>query len=139
MKSVTFFAAGIPAQQGSKRAVGNGRFVEVNPHVKSWRSVVAAACPMEAPLDCPVRLILQFRYPRPRSHYHKRKNGLFLREDAPTFKSTAPDLDKLVRCVGDALTGVAFTDDKLIACLEATKIFYLKTSGVAISIYPLPA
>jgi Holliday junction resolvase RusA-like endonuclease len=34
-----------------------------------------------------------------------------------------PDLDKLVRCIGDALTGVMFDDDKQIVDIHARKVY----------------
>lgn len=33
----------------------------------------------------------------------------------------APDLDKLVRAVGDALTGITYTDDRQITHITASK------------------
>jgi crossover junction endodeoxyribonuclease RusA len=139
---IQFFAPGIPAQQGSKTPVGSGRFVESNPQLKSWRSVVAASCvrshPAVEPLTGPVFMTLVFWYPRPQGHYRKRKGEVMLRDDAPTYKQSAPDLDKLVRAVCDALTGIAFADDKLVANLLAVKRYTEKTAGVEITISSLP-
>jgi crossover junction endodeoxyribonuclease RusA len=135
--SIEFFAAGQPAQQGSKRSVGNGRFVEVNPNLHSWRSVVAAACPLEAPLTLPVSLDIEFRYNRPRAHYGSRKGQSYLKEAAPAFKGSAPDADKLARAVLDALTGIAYVDDALVVHLSVLKVYTEGTAGAHITIAPI--
>ena len=89
-----------------------------NPRVKGWRQVVAeqaqAAVGGELFLG-PVVLTVTFRLPRPdslpkKTHHHTRK----------------PDLDKLIRAIGDGLTGVVFVDDKQVVDLHARKIY---TSG----------
>jgi len=135
--SVTFFAAGQPAAQGSKRHVGNGVMLETNPNLKSWRSVVAAACPMEAPLACGVSLTVEFRYSRPKSHYGRRNGQPYLKGSAPIYKASAPDLDKLIRAVNDALKGIAFVDDALVVHIKASKLYTHGTVGAYIMITPL--
>jgi crossover junction endodeoxyribonuclease RusA len=137
MSKIEFFAAGQPAQQGSKRSVGNGRFVEVNPNLHSWRSVVAAACPLEAPLSCGVAMVVEFRYSRPKSHYGTRKGQPYLKGNAPIFKTSPSDLDKLIRAVNDALTGVAFVDDALVVHITASKVYTSYTVGAHITLTPL--
>lgn len=55
--------------------------------------------------DGPVRLTIGFYLPRPQKYA---KRGV------PVAHLTAPDLDKLTRAVGDALTGLAYRDDKQV-------------------------
>ena len=57
---ISFFVKGHPSAQGSKRHVGKGIMLDTNPQLKSWRGAVAQACPMEAPLNGPVQLRLEF-------------------------------------------------------------------------------
>jgi crossover junction endodeoxyribonuclease RusA len=135
--SVVFFAAGTPAAQGSKRHVGNGVMLETNPQLKSWRSVVAAACPMEAPLTLPVSLDIEFRYNRPKGHYGSRKGQPYLKDSAPTYKGSMPDCDKLARAILDALTGIAYVDDALVVHLSVLKIYAETTAGALITIAPI--
>ena len=47
-----------------------------------------------------------------------------LREDAPTWHVIAPDADKLIRCVADALTvaGV-WADDSQMALMRGEKVY----------------
>jgi crossover junction endodeoxyribonuclease RusA len=134
---ITFFAPGQPAAQGSKRHVGNGVMLETNPHLKSWRSVVAGACPMAEPLHRCLRMEIIFFYPRPQAHYGRRKGERYLKPTAPTHKQSTPDLDKLVRAIGDALKGVAYVDDALVVELQAAKVYTEAQTGAHITLIPL--
>lgn len=107
------FIYGRPAPQGSKRHLGNGIMVESSKAVKPWRVDVAWAA-REAfltPLDGAVRLELGFVMPRPKSAPKKSTPAAVKR----------PDLDKLVRAVMDAITGVVVVDDSQVVHLVATK------------------
>ena len=132
--TIVFFAPGIPAAQGSKRNVGNGIMLETNPLLKSWRSVVATACPIAAPLTCGISLEMIFKFSRPKNHFGRRKGEPYLKGDAPIYKTSAPDTDKLCRAVLDALTGVAYTDDALVCHIIASKVYTVGTTGAEITI-----
>jgi crossover junction endodeoxyribonuclease RusA len=118
-KAVSFTALGIPRPQGSKRYVGNGRFVEAS-NVKPWRAAVAAAAEnamseaMLPPFNCPVVVSVVFFMPRPKTV--KR-----------LWPDVAPDTDKLQRAIGDALsvnTDQVITDDSRIVKWEtAVKVY----------------
>ena len=135
---VSFFVPGIPSAQGSKRFMGtrNGKgiMLDTNPQLKSWRGAVAQACPMEAPLTGPIKLSLEFCYPRPKNHYGRKNKEPYLKPDAPIYKTSAPDLDKLVRAVGDSLTGVAYIDDAQVAELHVKKTYTCQQAGVFVQI-----
>jgi Holliday junction resolvase RusA-like endonuclease len=68
-----------------------------------------------------VKLAVTFSFPRPKSHY--RSDGVTLKPSAPYYKTSAPDLDKLQRAIGDALTGTVFRDDALVAVWEVRKVY----------------
>ena len=109
-----------PAPQGSKRHVGNGRMVESSKKVKPWRFAVSQAAletDWELTTD-PVYVGITFLFQRPKSHYNSK--GL-LKPNAPMFKMTKPDIDKLVRSTLDGCTGILFKDDSQVASLMATK------------------
>lgn len=132
-RRIAFTVIGVPQPQGSAKAyvpfpwaaaaVRRKRspraiIVHDNPRVKGWRQLVAEQA-QDAVGDemflGPVVLTVIFRLPRPESlpkkvHHHTK----------------APDLDKLVRAIGDGLSGVAFLDDKQIVDLHARKQY---TSG----------
>jgi crossover junction endodeoxyribonuclease RusA len=116
---ITFDVIGRPAPQGSKKSIGNNRFVESSKFLPAWRKTVrvaaeeAVTASMWARVSGPVELEVMFYLDRP-SSISKTKRP------QPTV---APDLDKLVRGVGDALTGVVYDDDsQVIRCL-AWKVY----------------
>lgn len=129
---------GVPQQQGSKNQFGGESNAK---SLKPWRASVAdkareAFTYSSALIREPVILYVLFRYPRPKGHYRTGKNAHVLRDDAPAFKDTAPDLDKLLRAVGDALTGVVISDDKLIVRVDASKV-YAEFAGADITVRTL--
>ncbi len=122
---------GIPAPQGSKRHVGNGRMVEQSKAVGPWREAVraqaqAAIGPRWRALDGPVDVSLVFTFPRPNAHYGTGRNAGKLKPSAPRFPATRRrgDIDKLVRAVLDGITqGGAIADDGLVVMLDAVKLY----------------
>jgi Holliday junction resolvase RusA-like endonuclease len=106
MDSWAFYAYGTPAPMGSKRHVGRGVMIESSKKVKPWREAVKAAGEGAGPtLDGPLRVVMVFSMPRPKS--------------APkrvTVPSTMPDLSKLCRATEDAITEVGlWADDARVA------------------------
>lgn len=113
-----FTAFGTPRPQGSKRYIGNGRFVEAS-DVKPWRKAIANAVETafvasgdRTPFTVPVVVYATFFLPRPKSV--KR-----------LLPSVAPDLDKLQRALGDALSvdSTALADDALIVRWHSVKLY----------------
>jgi len=140
---VGFHVAGHPIPQGSKRWVG--RMIEANePTLRPWRAAVAAAAQVamerhplhRAAVTCPVRLHVEFMYPRPRGHMGTGKNSRLLRPSAPMHRTGPPDLDKLVRAFCDACTGIVFVDDSQIVELVARKKFGQAGADVLITELP---
>jgi Holliday junction resolvase RusA-like endonuclease len=62
----------------------------------------------------PIELSCVFYFNRPKAHFRSGKLSYQLRESAPKHHAQSPDLAKLVRCLEDALKGVAWLDDKLV-------------------------
>lgn len=89
-----FLIPGQPVPQGSMRHVGNGRIVSKNPQLKKWREKIAGVVrdQVGSPnyLD-PVSVTAIFYVQKPKS----------ARRTHPTVP---PDLDKLQRAIGDALS-----------------------------------
>lgn len=121
---LTFTVYGIAQQMGSKRAfVPKGWtrpiITDSNRNLKTWQTLVAevAQCairdlpPQERRLLLDgVRLTVAFYFPRPKS-LGKRV----------TVHLKAPDLDKAVRALGDALSQIVFRDDVQVVDLIAMK------------------
>lgn len=117
---VEFFVPGIPQPQGSKRgfvsANGKVSMVESAAGVKPWRSDVkvfaAEAMTGEPLMTGPVFLHCDFVMKRP----------LSTPKTKPTPPATKkPDLDKLLRAIGDALKGTVYAEDSLITEMVGTK------------------
>ena len=116
---------GKPEPKGSTRAFmpKGGRFPVVtsdNPKLKDWqtqiRLVVTTQVPDLVVVDGPVRLTAVFKLPAPKIVLaHLKRKGLVL----PHL--TKPDLDKCLRAILDALTGVSYRDDSQVVAISATK------------------
>jgi len=119
-RSVTFTVLAIPRPQGSMRAwvpKGSTRAVLTsdNAGLKGWRNAVAVQAMTVAAAGQfvgPVAMVVHFTLPRP--------DSLPRRIVAHVRK---PDLDKLLRSVGDALTGVLYRDDSQVVELHARKLY----------------
>ncbi len=109
-----------PAPQGSKTHVGNGIMRESCQRVKPWRFAVsqAALATGESMMDGAVSVLITFLFPRLKGHFDTKGN---LRNDAPFFKTSRPDLDKLCRSTLDGITNVLIKDDSQVVTLIATK------------------
>ena len=109
---------GTPQQQGSKTRNAYGTMYEANRNLKPWRAHAIThlrAAWAGEPITHGVHVTARFVYARPKSHYRTGRNSHLLRDDAPAFKTSAPDLDKLQRALGDALAQAGILrDDALI-------------------------
>ena len=69
-----------------------------------------------------IELRLGFDLPRPAGHFGTGRNSGQVKPSAPTHPTVAPDLDKLVRCVDDAITDSGFWhDDAQVVFIQAAK------------------
>ena len=138
---VEFEVIGVPKPQGSKRAfkdkAGNARMKEDGGfEFAAWRNAVARAAKdvaghddVLAPLDGPLVLLVDFRFPMPKSR-PKRD-----RERGEAHKTSAPDLDKLVRTIGDALTASGLiVDDARFVAINATKVETTGWTGAVVRV-----
>lgn len=143
MTAVRFEVLGIPVQQGSHKAVGRGKFSQIVETAKghgAWRTDVAnaarhamAAAGLTEPLDGPLALHVIFRFPCPASRPKAHREAA--QTDRGALKTTQPDLDKLVRCIGDALTASGLIrDDARIWDITARKVETTGWTGAEILI-----
>ena len=144
---VRFFVPGIPVSKGSAKAfIVKGRAVVTQDNrdkQKPWASSIsymAQQAKMQAGCGMylgPVSIRLDFTMPRLSSHYGMGKNAGQVKATAPFWHTSTPDLDKLVRCVKDALTGVLWKDDSQVALMPAVRKVYGDEPGVMIEIQSL--
>lgn len=136
MESLKFTVPGKPVPQGSMKAFAvrskagyTGKTIVTHGNVNAlsayrddirmyaMRAMRTARMP--EPYRGAVELFAAFYFKRPKSHL--KSNGTH-KASAPIFHTQTPDLDKLLRSVGDALTGTVIVDDKQIA-------FYNQNTG----------
>ena len=116
MAEVSLSVTGDPASQGS-HAIMRGRIVQVNSTKhKAWRKAIVQEAIAILPddwqqIDEPCELIFNFYMPKPAS----------VKRSLPTV---SPDLDKLIRAVGDSLTDSGIVvDDSRIVRISARKLY----------------
>ncbi len=141
MSRYEFFIPGVPKPGGSKRAfVIKGRAILTDASGKAgkdWRGDVKTFGRQAIPspiMSGPVRLVIEFHMPRPKSHYRTGKHAGVLRPDAPLRHTSKPDATKLVRSLEDALTGIAWSDDAQIAVQQIAKVYTGTTPGALVVI-----
>ena len=126
---LSFHAKGTPRPQGSKRYVGNGRFIEAS-DVKPWRKAIANAVFEEwirsgddRPFTEPVVIRAVFFMPRPKTVRR-------------LWPAVMPDLDKLCRALGDGLSvdSNALADDSLIVAWDAVKVYASSPDEVGVRV-----
>lgn len=131
MTALRIIAHGAPATQGSKKAFVRGNkavLVEMDPKLPAWRSAVEAAARQAAgpeweTIDGPVFIAGEVKLRKPDTT----KFG-----DAP---AGPPDLDKLQRAIGDALTkSKVIQDDARIVHWDIRKVWADTVPGIDITI-----
>ncbi len=142
---ITFFVTGTPIAQPRVRACIRGKHAGVyDPGTANeWKNNVmscgttAAYRPDSATkfeiMTGPVGLTLHFFLPRPK--HHSRSNGE-LKPTAPSWHTSKPDLDNLVKAVKDAITqiGVIWADDSQVCATVTEKIYADEKNKVGVRI-----
>jgi Holliday junction resolvase RusA-like endonuclease len=154
-RTVRINVRGVPRPQGSIKAMPRrtrtGEFAGIATTYAdttwAWRHQVQQAV-MEVHaerFDGPVRLRLMFDLPRPSVHYlpvNSKRNVPEVRPYAPAWPAVAPDLDKLVRCINDAITDAGlWCDDGQVVVIEAAKqyVYFGQQPGVVITVSTMEA
>lgn len=130
--NVRFNVIGVPAPQGSKTRMPNGALVEGSSATgrakhRTWRQAVAHEAHQQRQLleHCftgPLMVGVTFRFPMPASRPAAFKRRV-AEGEITGWKVTKPDLDKLARSIGDALTEAGLIErDELIAQWGVSKI-----------------
>ena len=138
---------GNPIQKDGRVIVNT---VDANPRAKDWKRVVAAVAHKQYgtrhPVEFAVGLSLEFVIVRPKGHFRSGKNAALLKESAPYWHTSKPDVLKLTRGVEDALTGIVWRDDAQIASELISKRYSewrdlsapCDTPGVYVTVFRLP-
>jgi Holliday junction resolvase RusA-like endonuclease len=118
-----FTVVGTPIPQGSTKSFYNKKTEKVHTThtndgpLQQYRYNVSQGC-LQAMTkngiqisDAPVIVDVLFVFKRPKARKHQH------------FKTTRPDLDKHIRAVLDALSGIAYNDDAQVVCINAMKVY----------------
>ena len=138
-RMVSVDVRGLPRPQGSMtlHKTADGQTVSrYPPTVWEWRYQVqqAVAALNEGPFLGPVIVRLGFDLPRPAGHMGTGRNSEFIKPSSPTFPIVAPDLDKLTRCINDAITDAGlWKDDSQVVAMQAAKRYH-SPPGVLITV-----
>jgi crossover junction endodeoxyribonuclease RusA len=139
MPTVAFTVLGRPVPQGSLQA--HVRKGKATVHYQSgselgvWRSQVATAAHSawgDTVYGGTFSIGMLFTMRRPRSHYADLQ-GSIKPQYVQALPNVKPDLDKLVRAILDALTGIVWHDDGQVCMLLAWKE-YGEQTGVQVTL-----
>ena len=134
-KLLSFIVPGVPQQRGSKNAFsvklknGTTRTVLADSNKKSVKHMRSInVCAKKAMDDLglslaatPVQVSVKFAFERPKAHFGTGKKSEILKEHAPKQHTKQPDVDKLVRCLLDGMTGSVYSDDRQVFVVVAMK------------------
>ena len=131
-RTVMFFVEHRPVPKGSISAIPGRRIFFNHSKIKDVSEMIRMAA-----IEAGVKLVedsvivrCDFFFARPKSHY--KRDGT-LKEGVPEAHTKRPDVDKLLRCVLDALTGIAYKDDSQVFEASGIKQFFHK-NGIRIRV-----
>lgn len=87
---------------------------------KDWLNLARIFSP-EKPYDGPLRMHLEFYFPRPKNHYRTGKYSDQLKPSAPHIHTNMPDVDNLSKFILDAMNEVFYEDDRQVVELNSHK------------------
>lgn len=98
---------------------------EYDPSAKDKQdlAVMAQAKAPEKLLDGSLLLEIVAVFQRPKNHYRTGKHAGELKDDAPLWHTSRPDVSNIQKFVEDALNGVWWTDDCKIVASVAYKLY----------------
>jgi len=74
-------------------------------------------------LTGPVLLELRFILPRPMNHFGTGRNAGRLKNSAPSWHTSRPDLENIEKAFLDALTGICWRDDSQVCQKISSKVY----------------
>ena len=127
---IKFFAPGEPVAKGSMVKIGK-RFIDQKNlatktlpanRLKDWQSQIAWCAKKEMRnrdvIPGAIALTATFILSRPKSHRNAKGK---LKKGSPILPVFKPDTDKLLRAIGDAMSGIVYRDDCQIVDVRIRK------------------
>lgn len=122
---ITIFGLPVAQPRQRHRVVTSGKRAFASNYTPSRHPVNAfkASVAEAASAECaglmsttPIRLMVCFAFPRPKSRCRKR-DGVGM-----IWHTSRPDIDNLLKAVTDAMTGIAWGDDSQVCSVNAEKV-----------------
>ena len=136
-----YIVYGNPAAQKRHRHFNRGKFTQTyDPSKTDKQDFVSQIIQQrpKTPFVYPLIVSINFYFNRPKSHYGSGKNADKLKQSAPFFHTSKPDIDNLIKFVLDAMNGIFFKDDYLITKIKSEKN-YSDTPRTTIKIIAMEA
>ena len=115
---------GEPKAQKRHRHVRMGNFVrQYDPSASDkgdFLSIVQYNAPKE-PFAVPLAIAIRFYFTRPKSHFKTGKNSHIMKDTAPLWHTSKPDVDNMAKFLMDSLNKIYWKDDSYIADCWITK------------------
>lgn len=89
----------------------------------------------EVPLYEAISMVVEVYIDRPKSHFGTGRNSDKVKESAPAYPISRPDIDNYIKFVLDALNGVFYKDDSQVVYLESIKEYNQEPKTI-VRIYP---
>ena len=105
----------------SKRV--KGKIIQYDPSSKDKAELRKAMMPYrpDTPIVKPIHLEIHAFFARPKAHFTANDRTRPLKNKAPIFHTGTPDADNIIKFYCDALNGIFWIDDKIIASVSCTK------------------
>ena len=87
---------------------------------KDWLKTVLQYIPKK-PLEGPLKINLEFFFPRPKNHFRSGKYKEQIKDSAPRIHTFMPDIDNLAKFILDAMNEHFFLDDRQVVEIGAHK------------------
>ena len=94
------------------------------------RAALAAWSPAIEPSTRAFILTAEFYFRRPKAHFNARGELRAKYAEHHDFRPVGPDVDKLLRAICDAASGVVYVDDRQVVQVTATKYWRRTREGV---------
>lgn len=125
MRSIDFVVEGEPVGQGRPRFARHGRYVQTYdpPKSKKYKALVAQKLKQvyfNHPIEKAVKIEIKAYFGVPKSYTKKRKLACLSGRKLPTKK---PDADNIEKGIMDAMSKIAYVDDKQVIELHTTKMY----------------
>jgi Holliday junction resolvase RusA-like endonuclease len=123
---ISFTVLGNPKPQKRHRSVRVGKFIRMYDPSSKEKDDFLWMAHRNAPktsLIGPIQMNLNFYFQRPKNHFNSKQ---ILKNTAPIFHISKPDIDNLEKLIFDSLKGIYYKDDSQICKVNINKYYSLK-------------